>query len=168
MKKPIKIYLGAPLFNEMEQDFNHKLASIIRDEFGDQVELYVPQENEALNDKSGYAGSVDIYQGDTDKLKETDILIAVLDGQTVDVGLATEIGYFARMAEEDSNKRLFGLYTDIRQGHVTGKKVKALNRIGESVFSYVNLYTIGAIKASGFVYNNKKDMIAHIKHLIDK
>ena len=166
----IKVYLGGPLFNEMEQSYNAGLAKSIRDKYGDKVELYNPMENEALNDKSGYANSLMIYSGDNDYLKETDVLIAIMDGQTPDVGLASEIGYYASLAEnmkDDKKRVILGLYSDIRQGYVTPDKVNALdNELAESAFSYVNLYTNGAIKSNGFLFDNSQDLIDAIGEYI--
>lgn len=139
----------------MEQKYNEHVVNAMRGYFGDRVDVYLPQENEAINDKSGYADSVMIAQGDNKYLEEADILVAVIDGVTIDAGLASEIGYFYSM-----NKPIVAMYTDSRQGtHGNEKKIEALDRIAESQFSYVNLYTVGLIKQRGEIVSSIADMI---------
>lgn len=150
-----KIYFGSPLFTEMEQIYNKLVVDLIRARYGDRVEVYLPQENEAINDKSGYADSVMIANGDNEYLKEADCLIAVLDGVTPDSGLSAEIGYFYSM-----NKPIIGLYTDVRQGTFgNSQKIDALDRVAESQFSYVNLYTVGLIKQRGGIATSYTELV---------
>lgn len=164
----INIYFGAPLFTESERNFNKELVNEIREKYGDRVSVYLPQENDALNDKTGYADSQTIYKGDNDYLDKSDILIAVLDGVALDAGLATEVGRFAHIAENSGSKYILGLYTDVRQGNTTGEKVYALDKVAESVFSYVNLYTVGAIKSNGFISTSSKDLLYELKYFLMK
>ena len=72
-------YYAAPLFDSANQMHNKYVAGLIR-EAVPSLELYVPQENEALNDKTGYADSIMIFDGDNEFLDKSDILIASLDG----------------------------------------------------------------------------------------
>lgn len=162
MKNKTNIYLGAPLFSNSERLYNSKLEGLIKEAFRDEVDLYVPQNNEAINDKSGYADSKMIAAGDNEYLEKTDILIAILDGPVIDPGLASEIGYFYSM-----KKPILGLYTDSRQGtHDNQDKISALDEIGESQFSYVNLYTLGLIKLRGTVVNSEEGLIKELKNLV--
>lgn len=150
----VKIYFGAPLFSVGEQLFNEQVVKELREEFGDEVEIYLPQENEAINDKSGYADSKMIALADTQYLDEADILIAVLDGAVIDPGLASEIGYAYA-----TEKNIIGLYTDVRQGTYGNKlKIDALDELAESQFSYINLYTVGLVKLNGVVVSNLTDL----------
>lgn len=157
-----KIYFGASLFTQGDRDFNAKVVQQIRDRgLGD---VYSPAENMSINDKSGYADSIAIYQGDNEYLGNADVMIAVLDGDVLDAGLASEIGWFAHMTETgDKPKRIIGLFTDIRQGYVTDAKVKALSEIGESPFLYVNTYVTGAIKSNGTIVNNVDDLLDYLE-----
>lgn len=167
----VNIYFGAPLFYDMEKRYNEYVVGLIREKFGDKVNVYLPQENDVINDKSQSADSLDIYHGDTERLKGTDILIAVLDGQTTDIGLATEVGYFARMAEMEHIRgrnllSILGLYTDIRQGDVTDDKVGLLSKPGESQWSYINLYLIGAIKHNGLLTTSVDSLLYKLEEHI--
>lgn len=160
----LKIYFGGPLFNEMEQMYNEYVVGMIREKYGDKVEVYLPQENEAINDKSGFADSLAIAKGDNAYLEDTDLLIAVLDGVTPDSGLSAELGYFYSM-----NRPILGLYTDVRQGTFGNKeKIKALDVIAESQFSYVNLYTVGLVKDRGEILSSSKELVEKISEYIEK
>lgn len=158
-----KIYFGAPLFNEMEQMYNEYVVGKIRETYGDKVDIYLPQENAAINDKSGFANSLAIAQGDNDYLEHADLLVAVLDGVTPDSGLSAELGYFYSM-----DRPILGLYTDTRQGtHGNQQKVDALDEIAESQFSYINLYTVGLIKIRGEVINSSEALVKKIGEYLD-
>ena len=159
----LKIYFGAPLFNEMEQMYNEYVVKKIREKYGDKVDIYLPQENEAINDKSGFADSLAIAESDNEHLEETDLMIAVLDGVTPDSGLSAELGYFYSM-----NRPILGLYTDVRQGtYGNQKKIDALDEIAESQFSYINLYTVGLVKKRGEIATSANDLIEKIGEFID-
>lgn len=149
-----KIYFASPLFSMSEQSFNEQVVEYIRENIPG-AEVYLPQENESINDKSGYADSEMIANGDNKYLEEADILVAVLDGQTVDVGVAAEVGYFYSM-----NKPIIGLYTDSRQGtYGNQQKIDALDEIAESQFSYINLYLVGLIKMRGDIFARIEELV---------
>lgn len=159
----VKIYFGAPLFSVGEQLFNEQVVKELREEFGDEVEIYLPQENEAINDKSGYADSKMIALADTEYLDESDILIAVLDGAVIDPGLASEIGYAYA-----TGKSIIGLYTDVRQGTYGNQlKIEALNQLAESQFSYINLYTVGLVKLNGVVVPTLSELKKELRTYVD-
>lgn len=159
-----KIYFGAPLFTEMEQRYNRYVVDQIRKKYGEKIDIYLPQENEAINDKSGFADSIAIANGDNAYLEEADALIAVLDGVTPDSGLSAEIGYFYSM-----NKPILGLYTDVRQGtYGNQQKIDALDTIAESQFSYINLYTVGLVKQRGEILRSSEELIEKVASLISE
>lgn len=158
----LKIYFGAPLFNEMEQMYNAHVVKRIRERYGEQVEVYLPQENDSINDKTGFADSLAIAEGDNHYLEEADLLIAMLDGVTPDSGLSAELGYFYSM-----NRPILGLYTDVRQGtYGNQEKIEALDDIAESQFSYINLYTVGLVKRRGEILNSSKTLVEKIGEYI--
>lgn len=161
--KPMKIYFGAPLFSDSERYYNKHVVDTLREKLGHKVDIYLPQENEAINDKSGFADSIAIAKADTEQLLESDLLIAIMDGQTMDVGLASEIGVAY------ANKiPIIGLYSDSRQGtYGNQKKIKALDNIAESQFSYVNLYTVGLIKLHGKVLGSTDDLILEVVRYVN-
>lgn len=154
----LKIYFGAGLFNEMEQMYNDYVVGKIRAAYGDRVAIYLPQENASINDKSGFADSIAIAQGDNAYLEESDLLIAVLDGVTPDSGLSAELGYFYSM-----KRPILGLYTDTRQGtYGNQEKIAALDEVAESQFSYINLYTVGLVKLRGEILTSSDELVKKI------
>lgn len=158
----LKLYFASPLFTEMEQSYNKLVVDKLRQTFSEQIDIYLPQENAAINDKSNYANSIQIADGDNAHLEETDILVAVLDGVTIDAGVASEIGYYYSM-----NKPIIAIYSDIRQGtDANSAKIEALDDIAESPFSYINLYTVGLVKKRGKIVKNSDELINEIKSLL--
>ncbi|MGX4687068.1 nucleoside 2-deoxyribosyltransferase [Vagococcus sp. JNUCC 83] len=151
------IYFASPLFSTMEKNYNEWLVKKIREMYTD-VSVYLPQEQMEINDKNSYADSKMIATYDTNALLNSNLMIAVLDGQSIDVGVATEIG-----VAYQAGIPIIGLFTDSRQqGADNTKKITALQDIAESQFPYVNLYTIGLIKLNGQVVNSEDDLLTQI------
>jgi len=153
-----KIYFAAPLFAESEQAYNKLIVDEIREIFPEQVEIYLPQENADINDKSGYASSVDILEADLAHVDSSDIMIAILDGNEIDPGVAAEIGYAF-----SEGKTLIGLLTDIRQqGWDNDKKLEALGSVGENQFIYRNLFVTGMINKNGYIATTRKELYDYL------
>jgi nucleoside 2-deoxyribosyltransferase len=155
----MKLYLAAPLFSESEINYNDYLHRRIT-ELGHEV--YAPQKNMAINDKSQSADSIAIFQGDTEQLEWADALIAVLDGPVIDPGVAAEIGYMVA-----KGKRIYGLLTDSRENvkTVNAGKIKLLTmETAESQFPYLNLYVVGAIKSYGNIFTSTDELIEALRH----
>ena len=167
----MKAYLANGLFSESDQLYNKYLAAKIRDNFPN-LDLYVPQENASLNDKSGYANSLAIFNGDNFYLDSSDLMIAIIDGVEIDSGVSVEIGRFVTLKEFDKskNRNIFGIYSDIRQqGRTNSQKIDALIADGsENQFMYRNLYVIGAIKANGFLVSSSDGLIEKMKYVIEE
>lgn len=164
MKRKIKIYLANGLFGVADRMYNDVIYDALVKEG---YEVYAPQKNLAINDKKASAGSIPIYNGDTDRLKWCDVLVAVLDGQ--DLGVATEIGYLAAYNEYHKDKKvLIGIYTDCRDASKTMSEAKNKDMkkgLAESQYSYINLYTIGAIKKYGVVVDSLDKAIKYLKRV---
>lgn len=157
-----KIYFASPLFTEMEKMWNEAAVTKIEEYFAihdKELDIYLPQRNMEINDKNSYADSIMIADGDNEQLLESGLMIAVLDGQTIDPGVASEIGLAY------ANKiPIIGVYTDSRtQGHGNTKKIDALSTLGENQFHYANLYTIGLIKKNGILVKSTNDLIRQIE-----
>ncbi len=151
----MKLYFAAPLFAASDLRYNTELVASIRQQYP-QLEIYLPQENAAINDKSAYADSKMIALADTEKVLESDLMIALLDGLTIDAGVASEIGVaYAKGIP------VLGLYTDSRQqGADNQQKLAALQTVAENQFHYVNLYTVGLIKLNGEIYSSEAALLA--------
>jgi nucleoside 2-deoxyribosyltransferase len=164
----MKAYLANGLFTVGDRIVNDVIAREVRARYflhtGEHMDLYNPMENEAINDKESYADSVTIYQADSKPLMESDFLIAVIDGNTIDEGVACEIGMFST-----TGKPIFALYSDIRQqGRQHPKKLQALMNDGtENQFMYRNLFVVGAIKnTEGGIYESMHSLVKAIQEYI--
>lgn len=167
----MKAYLANGLFSYADQLLNKSVATMIR-KVNKNIDLYVPQENETLNDKEVYANSQMIFEGDNFYLDKTDLLIAVIDGVEIDSGVAAEIGRFTAICEYEikytgtTNRKVYALYTDVRrQGANNLKKINALQEDStENQFMYRNLYVIGAIKKYGTIFTSVPELIEALKN----
>ena len=155
----MKAYLANGLFSIGDRLVNELLAKEIRKELPG-IELYVPQENDAINDKQAYANSLAIADADMEKLQESDVLIAVLDGIEIDSGVAAEIGVFSTY-----NRPIIALFSDVRQlGRDNQQKVNALIADGtENQFIYRNLFVIGLIKRNGVIVSTISEAVESVK-----
>lgn len=96
MKNKIQVYLAGSMFCEADRMYNALLAQKIRERVGDYIDLYVPQENLSINDKTKCANSHDIFWGDYNRLQRCDIFIARIDGDIPPSGTSAEIGIMSQ------------------------------------------------------------------------
>lgn len=156
----MKAYLANGLFGMGDRLLNSLVGSQIRKEIQN-IDLYIPQENSDINDKNSYADSITIAQSDMERLKDSDFLIAIIDGVEIDSGVAAEIGAFSML-----DKPIFALYTDVRQqGRNNNKKIEALISDGtENQFMYRNLFVVGLIKQTkAGIFSTVDELINGIK-----
>ncbi len=157
----MKIYFANDLFNDATLMYNEHVVSKIEEEFPD-VEVYLPQRNDAINDKTEYADSLTIVKADYEELEDSDVLVAVIDSD--DSGVALEIGMFYMM-----NKPIIGIYTDTRRvAYGNEQKKEALDTIGENQVFYINLMLSGAIKERGELVDSHKEAIKLLKNVKEK
>lgn len=105
--KKVQVYLAGSMFCEADRMYNALLAEKIRERVGEYVDLYVPQENLSINDKTKCANSHDIFWGDYNRLQNCDIFIARIDGDIPPSGTSAEIGIMSQRRqywEHDFNK----------------------------------------------------------------
>lgn len=155
----MKAYLANGLFSIGDRYVNEVIARELRAAIP-QIDLYVPQENDAINDKNAYADSLAIAEADLNSLKESDVLIAVIDGVEMDSGVAAEIGAFAML-----NRPIVALFSDVRQqGRTNRKKIDALIADGtENQFIYRNLFVVGLIKQNGVIASTIDEVVEQVK-----
>ena len=96
MKNKIQVYLAGSMFCEADRMYNALLAEKIRERVGNYIDLYVPQENNSINDKTKCANSHDIFWGDYNRLQNCDIFIARIDGDIPPSGTSAEIGIMSQ------------------------------------------------------------------------
>ena len=96
MDKKIQVYLAGSMFCEADRMYNAYIAEKIRETVGEYIDLYVPQENNSINDKTKCANSHDIFWGDYNRLQNCDIFIARIDGDIPPSGTSAEIGIMSQ------------------------------------------------------------------------
>lgn len=168
----MKIYLGCDLFTEGQRLQAKKVQDALENEFKEKIDLYNPADNLEINDKSaGFASGADILLADYKRLKESDLLIALMD--TKDLGLAGEMGIaFERGIP------IFELYTDIR---LTGndrddKLIEIKKDVFQNDFLYINKLITGLAyvdkDGNAFdkprIYKTSDDLIEALKEFIGK
>lgn len=160
----MKAYLANGLFSIGDRYVNEQIAEALREAI-DGIALYVPQENDAINDKSSYADSLAIAAADLAHLQESDVLIAVLDGVEIDSGVAAEIGVFSTF-----NRPIIALFSDVRQqGRDNKKKIQALIEDGlENQFIYRNLFVVGLIKQNGVIVSTIEQLVDEVEKCLHK
>ena len=129
----VKVYLGCDLFTE-GQRLQAKAVQELLEGKVEGIDIYNPADNLDINDKSaGFASGAQILMADYDRLRNSDILIALMDTQ--DLGLAAEMGIaFERGIP------VFQLHTDIRLGGADKQdKIDAMQAdIFQNDFLYIN------------------------------
>ena len=155
----MKAYLANGLFSIGDRLVNELVAKEIRKVLPE-IELYVPQENDAINDKQSFADSLAIAEADMEKLQESDVLIAVIDGIEIDSGVAAEIGVFSTY-----NRPIIALFSDVRQmGRDNQQKINALIGDGtENQFIYRNLFVVGIIKRNGVIVSTVEEAVESVQ-----
>lgn len=139
----IMIYWANSLFGLADREFNEKCVRILRD---NGYEVFSPQES-CENNSFGRTSPTaeEIFRSDSVSLLGSDILVACIDHESVDCGVACEIGiaYAAGLY-------IIGLYSDIR-----------LYREGIGRM-YKNLYLLGAIVASGGIVDSIEKLLTRL------
>lgn len=106
------IYLAGPLFSDAELTYNLKLTSLLEEFF----DVYLPQRDggrlvdlveRGVPVKDAYRS---IFDRDVEALRESDALLLVLDGRTIDEGATFELGVAYSLG-----KSCIGLQTDPRR-----------------------------------------------------
>lgn len=125
-----RIYWANSIFSKADRDFNTNCVTLLR-QAG--YSVINPQEN-PFNEPGQDETADNIFENDTTQIKECDILVACIDQETIDSGVACEIGIAWALG-----KRIIGLCTDMRQ-----------YRKGRHCM-YKNPYVIGCIESRGKV-----------------
>lgn len=158
----VKAYLANGLFSIGDRYVNETLARQLREAIPT-IDLYVPQENPAINDKSAFATSEAIAQADLAALAASDVLIAVIDGIEIDSGVAAEIGVFSTF-----NRPIVAVFTDVRQqGTTHPQKLEILQQDPtENQFVYRNLFVVGLIKQNGVIVSTLEAAVTAVKSVV--
>ena len=164
----MRVYLAGPIFFYGDYLRNIEWANKIRNVFPG-IDLYSPVENTEINGVEGkkkFAGSQEVANADNERLNNSDILIACIDGDVLPSGTCAEIGKFHEKIARGDDKYIIGICTDNRQCYLTHsaeKDLGAAKSLGEQQYSYQNLYVTGLIKDAGVLVSNIDDAITAIK-----
>lgn len=167
----MKLYFANGLFSTSDRMYNDYCWDKLIQAGWNENNIYMPQKNLAINDKTASATSLPIYNGDTTRLKEAAVLIAVLDGVSIDAGVASEIGWVAGWNECSAKKKIIiGIYSDNRDLSKTCNTNKNMDStiagLGESQYDYKNLYTVGCCKKYGTVVDSIDAAIEYLKKIM--
>jgi len=101
------VYLAAPLFSEAERNYNLSIAGLLRKNFFD---VFLPQETGDDSETRNKEEQSRIFADNLTALKNSDILIAIIDGADADSGTSWEMGYASALG-----KKVIALRTDFRR-----------------------------------------------------
>lgn len=160
----IKGYLATHFFDIFGLEGTKKLGEELRRECPF-LDLYIPLENEEINDKKNNDGDITalkIYEEDTKHLLASQVLIAYLDGVEIDAGVAGEVGLMSGHLEtlealgrelgfRYSPKMIIGIYSDMRRAGTGDNHM------------YKNMYILGAIEKHGVVVESVDQVIEALK-----
>lgn len=163
----MRAYLAGGIFCYGDFLRNKEWAEKLRNSFPE-MDLYSPVENTDINGVEGkkkFAGSKEIAKADNERLDNTDILIACIDGDVIPAGTSAEIGKFHEKIARGDHKFMVGICTDNRQCALTHSEAKdsgGAAGLGEQQYSYQNLYVTGLLKEYGVLVSNIEDAIKAI------
>ena len=110
----MRIYLSAPLFTQVERQWNRMLAAALQDRI-EGAEVILPQDFKFSNSFNRPEDFPKLFRACLDSLESADLVVAVLDGADVDSGTAFEVGYaYARGIP------IIGIRTDYRKSQDRG------------------------------------------------
>ena len=95
MKNKLKIFIAAPLFNEMERERNLKIKAYLQ-ELG--YDIFLPQDEAGLSydmiedQATKLIIRQKIFETDVEGIKNSDLILLLLDGRTPDEGACIEMG----------------------------------------------------------------------------
>jgi nucleoside 2-deoxyribosyltransferase len=105
-----RVYLAAPLFTEAEQNFNRLLQNLLTKHL---FKVYLPQEVGDTSHTREKEEHMSIFRQHIRALRESDLVVAVVDGADADSGTSWEMGYAYAL-----EKPIIALRTDFRcAGH---------------------------------------------------
>jgi nucleoside 2-deoxyribosyltransferase len=125
----MRVYWANSIFSLADHNFNEMCIAQLR-QAGHHV--FNPQEKSFNTESISEPTSAMIFDADTKEILDSDVLVACIDQESIDSGVACEIGIGWH-----AKKKIVGLYTDFRR-----------NRKGEGRM-YKNLYVLGCICSSG-------------------
>ncbi len=144
----MKVYIAGSLFNEAEVSQRLKEGKILREEIKN-IDLFNPIEQPFNENKQSLPTPIDIYNGDANAVKNSDVII--LDLTNEDPGVMVELGLAIAYG-----KKIIGINSDIR--------LKSANKY--EIPSYaMNHFVLGAIQKHGVLVYSFKEAVEELKKL---
>lgn len=149
----MKLYLAGSLFNEAEV-MQRKLEGIkLRENFDrHNIEIFNPIDQPFNEDKQTLPTPIDIFNGDTKAVINSDIFIADLTNE--DPGVMMELG----IAIMSNTKIIIGINSDIR--------LKSANKYDIPSYS-MNHYVLGGLLKHGYLVYSFDEAISLLKEKLN-
>lgn len=146
MKK--KIYLAGPLFNEAEVNQRRTEGIILRETFGDKIDLYNPIDQPMNDNKDGNLPTCrEIFENDYEKVKDCDIFICDLTNE--DAGTMIELGIAMQLGKE-----IYAVNSDIR--------LASSNKYNLPPYG-VNHFMLGLVEKHGYLFTSFNNLVKCLK-----
>ncbi len=110
----MKVYLSGPLFTEAQRRWNRALAQELEKRI-EGAEVILPQDFKFDHSYNDPADFPQIFRTCISRLRDADVLVAVLDGPDVDSGTALEMGI-----AYERQVPIIGVRTDYRESQDRG------------------------------------------------
>ena len=157
----MKIYLGGPMFDDADIQYNLRLAEILR---GDGYEVYCPNENMSINDKAQVGITPEkIYLTDIKEMESSNVFLCRISD---DPGVMWEAGYMDALSKREPERYFgcIGLTTDIRWKTTPNPQMA---RADNQAF-YFNGFVIGGLKESLGVCYSIDELLAALRAIADR
>lgn len=148
----MKLYVAGSIFNEAEVSQRKKEGRILREKFGNKMEIFNPIDMPFNENKQSLPTPEEIFDADTNAVKECDIFLADLTNE--DAGVMTELG----IAISTKTKLIIGINSDIR--------IKSANKYDIPTYG-MNHYVLGGILKYGVLVYSFEEAVEIIKDFIE-
>lgn len=146
----MNLYLAGALFNEAEVAQRKKEGEHLRKAFGDRLNIFNPIEQPFNDNKQSLPTPQDIFDGDTDAVKNCDIFLADITNE--DSGVMVELGIAIAL-----NKKIIAVNSDIR--------LQSANKYDIPSYA-MNHYVLGGILKHGKLVFSFEEAIDEVDRLL--
>lgn len=156
----MKVYLASGISDKARKAYQVEVAEKIRD-LG--YEVYAAAENNSINDKSNNPTPLDIYNGDIDRVRESDIFVACISGGNED-GTISEIGMVAGWNEALTREGRRSLKKPIKIVAFTSNERLLQPQFWNGIASGgMNHLVAGMIDKHGIFVGGEEDMLDYME-----
>lgn len=145
----MKLYLAGALFNEAEIAQRIKEGKILKEHFGEKLKVFNPIEQPFNENKQTLPTPQDIFNADTDAVRNCDIFLADITNE--DSGVMVELGLAITL-----NKKIIAVNSDIR--------LKSANKYDIPSYA-MNHYVLGGILEHGTIVFSFEEAVKELESL---